>query len=369
MHDFDISKDFQDSSRVLRIASLINRIQPNRQINIMHVCGTHENALCQYGLRQLLPQWLRLVAGPGCPVCVCPTSDIDLAVRLCLEYKAIVASYGDMIKVPSKISLFEAKSYNCDVRVVYTNEDVIEIARQNPYKEVVFFAVGFETTACTTSAFLKRDLPPNISILCSHRLIPPALSFLLDIEELALDGFLLPGHVSTIIGLEGYQLLADKRKIPMTIAGFEPVDIMLGIYDLVLNICNGKWGISNTYTRAVRPMGNQTARTLMKDVFEECDAFWRGIGMIPMSGLRLKKDLSHRDAIQRFGLKLDSSLSDMSETKEGCLCGLILVGLKEPEDCPLFGKVCEPDNPIGPCMVGSEGTCHARFRNRNNYFL
>jgi hydrogenase expression/formation protein HypD len=350
---------FRNAEAVHALSRALFELKPERPVCLMHVCGTHENALCQFGLRDLLPPWLRLIAGPGCPVCICPAADIDMAVRLMLDHHAVVASYGDVVRVPARMSLAEAKSVGGDCRVVYGIDDAIGIAESEPASEVVFFAVGFETTACTTAAVLQRSLPKNFSILCSHRVVPPALEALLRMEGPGLDGFILPGHVTTVAGLQDYRALSRKCGIPMTVAGFEPADIMLAVLDLAKRAINKEAGVYNAYSRAVREEGNIHARRAMDEVFDTYDAPWRGIGAIAGSGLRIRAGLRDHDAMVRFGLRPDPAVP---ETQPGCRCGEIMLGRVEPEDCSLFAATCAPDHPVGPCMVAFEGTCHARFR-------
>jgi hydrogenase expression/formation protein HypD len=242
--------------------------------------------------------------------------------------------------------------------VTYSIADAVTLAEAEPGREVVFFAVGFETTACTTAAAVARGLPENLSILSSHRLVPPALSALLSSERLAIDAFLLPGHVSTVIGLEGY---GDAPGAPMVVAGFDAVDILAGLDALLRQLADGERTIENAYARAVKPAGNLEARRLIANVFEPVDAAWRGIGTIPGSGLALREAHASHDARVRFGAAPDPEISD---TEPGCLCGDVLLGAAAPEDCPLFGKACHPDRPVGACMVAYEGTCHARYRLR-----
>jgi hydrogenase expression/formation protein HypD len=351
---------------VRRLVESIARLDPGREIRLMHVCGTHENALCQFGLRDLLPGWLKLVAGPGCPVCVCPAAEIDLAVRLALEHQAVVATFGDVVRVPARVSLMEVKALGGDCRIVYGIDDAVALARAQPDREVVFFAVGFETTACTTAAALKRGVPENFSILSSHRLVPPALEALVASEGTALDGFILPGHVIAVAGLGDYRALAERKGLPMAVAGFEPVDLLLALEHLAtrarLRGAGGRTGgetVFNAYARLVKTEGNTAAQEAMREVFEEADAAWRGIGTIPRSGYRLRERFALHDAQRRFGMVPDPSIHD---TYPGCRCGQVLLGRVEPEDCPLFRRGCSPDNPIGPCMVAFEGTCHARYR-------
>jgi hydrogenase expression/formation protein HypD len=354
---------YRDAAAVRRLAEAIAQFDPGRQLKLMHVCGTHENALCQFGLRDLLPRWIKLVAGPGCPVCVCPAGDLDMAARLALEKGVVLATFGDVVRVPARISLMEAKARGADVRVVYGIDDAIALAQQEHGKEVVFFAVGFETTACTTAAALARPLPKNFTALCSHRLVPPALSALLATEAEALDGFILPGHVTAVAGLGDYQLLARDKAMPMAVAGFEPIDLLLAIEHLVRRARDRQRGVPekvfNGYSRLVKEEGNLEARRAMDEVFEPVDAAWRGIGTIPLSGCRVRDRFAEHDAQHRFGIKPDPDLRDVHP---GCRCGEVLLGRVEPEDCPLFGQACHPDQPLGACMVAFEGTCHARFR-------
>lgn len=365
--DFERRKEltgarFRDPAAVRALCDAIARRAPGRLLRVMHVCGTHENALCQFGLRDLLPSWLKLVAGPGCPVCVCPAADIDLAVRLGLDHGAIVTTFGDVVRVPARIALLEVKARGGDTRVVYGIDDGLRVAQENPGRQVVFFAVGFETTACTTAAALLRGAPDNFSVLASHRLVPPALEALLASEGDGLDGFLLPGHVTAVAGLADYRELAERKKVPMAVAGFEPVDLLLAIKELVERIvAPGRHAqpVFNAYGRAVAEGGNPAAREAMSTVFEPCDSSWRGIGVIPASGLRVRERYAAHDAMRRFGIAPDP---DIKDTHPGCRCGEVLLGHIEPEDCPLFRNGCNPDRPIGPCMVAFEGTCHARYR-------
>ncbi len=354
---------YRDAAAVRRLAEAVAQLDPGRELRLMHVCGTHENALCQFGLRDLLPRWVRLVAGPGCPVCVCPAADLDMAARLATEKGVVLATFGDVVRVPARISLLEARAQGADVRVVYGIDDAVKLAAQLPGKEVVFFAVGFETTACTTAAALARELPDNFSVLVSHRLVPPALAALMASEGESLDGFVLPGHVTAVAGLVEYQALASEKGVPMAVAGFEPVDLMLAVEHLARRGQEKRAGqpekIFNGYSRLVRPDGNPEARRVVAEVFEECDAAWRGIGGIPRSGQRIRERYAAHDAQRRFGVAPDPGLKDIHP---GCRCGEVLLGRIEPEDCPLFRKACHPDKPIGPCMVAFEGTCHARFR-------
>jgi hydrogenase expression/formation protein HypD len=354
------SERFRDSALVRRLAASIARRDPGRPLSLMHVCGTHENYICQFGLRALLPSWLRVIAGPGCPVCVCPAADIDIAVRLAEERRVVLAAFGDVLRVPARRSLAEARAAGADVRVVYGAADAVAIARAEPGREVVFFAVGFETTACTVAAAVAAGLPPNFSIVCSHRLVPPALAALLAAEDApAVSGFLLPGHVLTVMGTGEYEVFAHRHRLALAVAGFEPVDIMLGLDQMLAQMASGRRLLYNAYRRAVRRDGNQAARARIDQVFEVGDGLWRGIGVIPASALRLRGDFAAHDARLRFGIEPDPELR---EIQPGCSCHLVMLGKLEPEACPLFASACTPERPVGPCMVSMEGTCSARHR-------
>lgn len=350
---------FRDVESVRRLAAEIASLGPGRSVRLMHVCGTHENALCRWGLRDILPPWLKLIAGPGCPVCVCPAADIDMAVRVAADHGAILATFGDVVRVPARQTLMQAKAAGADIRVVYSISDAISIAASEPSRVVVFFAVGFETTACTTAAALTKATPNNFFVLSSHRVIPTALDALLSIPGPRLDGFLMPGHVMTVTGTKAFRDIAARFNVPMVVGGFEPVDIMLAVKELVLMVKDGRAEVGNAYTRSVRAHGNEVAITAMEKVFEVRDAAWRGIGTIKASGLAIRPELSHKDAMVRFGLQPDDTIPD---TEPGCQCGEVLLGRLEPEDCPLFSTVCNTEHPVGPCMVSFEGTCAARYR-------
>ena len=324
----------------------------------MHVCGTHENAIARHGLRQRLPAGVRVTAGPGCPVCVCPPPDIQMAAELAVEHGAVVATFGDMLRVPARLSLERARTLGGDVRVVLGAHDAVQIARQEPDRQVVMFAVGFETTSCTVAAAVVAEPPANFSLLTSHRVIPPALEALLCVEDLDLDGFLLPGHVLTVTGLEPYVPFARRSGLPAVVAGFEPVDVMLGLRDLVRLAVEERSEAHNAYTRAVLPGGNPRAQARVDRVFERADVRWRGLGTIPGSGLKLRQEYAHLDAMRRFGLQ---PATDLPDDLPGCRCGEVMVGRLDPADCPLFGSVCTPEDPQGPCMVSAEGTCRSRY--------
>ena len=330
-------------------------------VRIMHVCGSHERSVSRFGLRDLLPAGLRIVAGPGCPVCVCPLSDLAAARAAALKPGFILASYGDMLTVPGpEGSLADARALGAELRVVYSATDAVLLARANPGREVVFFSIGFETTTAPAAAILA-DLElhpqPNFSLISSNRLIPEGLDRLLAAGELAPDGLLLPGHVSAIIGSRAYGFLVDRYRMPCAIAGFEPVDILSAILEILEQILAGRPEVHNSYSRVVLPQGNVRARELMARVYEPCDAVWRGLGSLAGTGLRPRAEFSSYDALEKFGL---GSTTEPEESLDGCLCARVMVGLEEPSNCPRFGKDCLPHSPVGPCMVSDEGTCRIR---------
>jgi hydrogenase expression/formation protein HypD len=336
----------------------LHAMDAGRPLTFMHVCGTHENAIGRFGLRSLLPPWLRVLAGPGCPVCVCPPAEIDAAVRLAMDHHVVLATFGDMVRVPGRISLAEARARGADVRVVRGVHEAVTLARAHPERQVVMLAVGFETTACTTAAAVLAGPPDNFSLISAHRLIPPALHALLGLEALRLDGFLLPGHATTVTGTADYETFAVASGLPAAVAGFEPVDILLALERLAALVTQGQVAVTNAYARAVRPAGNPAARQATATVFTPVDAPWRGLGVIGASGLALRAEHRRHDALARFGLTLDATLP---ECLPGCRCGQVMVGLVEPEDCPLFDAACTPAAPRGPCMVSAEGTCRSRY--------
>jgi hydrogenase expression/formation protein HypD len=350
---------FRDAAMARGVVRELQSLQSDLPVKLMHVCGTHENAIAKYGLRDLMPSWLTVIAGPGCPVCICPASDIQMAVDLALEHDVCVTTFGDMFRVPARMSLADAKSEGGEIRIVFSVMDAIELARSRPDRQVVFFAVGFETTAVTTAAAALTDTPENFSLLVSHRLVPSALEALALTTELGVKGLLLPGHVVTVMGTEDYEVFPSKYSLPVTVGGFEPADVLLAVLSLAKMAVSGKARLDNVYTRAVKKLGNEKATQALWKVFEICDAHWRGIGLVPGTGLALRKEYSALDAIARFGLTPDLSLEEL---QPGCLCGEVMLGKSEPGECRLFGKACTPENPYGPCMVSMEGTCRNSFK-------
>ncbi|ADP76906.1 hydrogenase expression/formation protein HypD [Methanothermus fervidus DSM 2088] len=337
-----------------KITSMINEI--SRPVKIMHVCGSHEHTIMQYGIRSLLPDEVEVIAGPGCPVCCVPIEEIDECVELAKQ-GVTVTTFGDMFRVPgSKGSLADAKAEGADVRIVYGINNAVEIAK-NIDNDVVFMAVGFETTAPTTASEILTEPPENFSILCCHRLIPPVLDFLISSGEVKLDGLIEPGHVSTIIGMEPYVPISEKYKIPQVIAGFNPLDVLMAVYMILKQINEGRAEVENEYSRVVKREGNIRAQKVMKEVFKVVTKSWRGFPKVPNSVLELKKEFSEYNAREKYDIEVESK-----EDKSGCICGEILRGVARPEDCPLFRKVCTPMNPIGACMVSREGTCNIAYR-------
>jgi len=342
-----------------RIKSTAKKI--SRTVTIMEICGSHTYAIGRFGIRKLLPENIRLISGPGCPVCVTSARDVDIALYLAGLDNVIFATFGDMLRVPGAggESLQKKRAAGADVRVVSSADECIALALANPQKEIIMMGIGFETTAPTIAAVIvacrKKDIQ-NFSVFSVHKIVPPAINALLADSLLNIDGFLCPGHVSTMIGADAYKMIPDAGRAAV-ITGFEPVDILEGIWMLLQQIESRNMKVAIQYSRGVRPEGNTRAMNLLQSVFETADAEWRGLGTIPASGLNLHKDFASFDALQRFALP-DIKSSDIS----GCGCGDILRGIKLPNDCPLFKKVCTPVNPVGPCMVSSEGTCSTYYK-------
>jgi hydrogenase expression/formation protein HypD len=316
----------------------------DRDMTFMHICGTHEAAIARTGLRSLLPPNLKIVMGPGCPVCITPQGEIDGALELARR-DCIIATYGDLLRVPGTHGSLE--SCGGDVRIVQGVHKAIEIAEKTE-KEVVFISVGFETTAPTVAAGLLANPPGNFSILSCHRIVPPAMKWMLEQGEAKLHGFMLPGHVCTVAGYEEY----ERFSVPQVVAGFEPDDILLGLLMLVRQVQEGTHRVDNAYPRAVSREGNPKAMRMMYDVFAPSDVEWRGFPVIPGSGLALKKEFEQYDAQKKFGIEFKHVTKHSA-----CVCDKVLRGLCQPSDCKLFSKVCSPRTPVGPCMVSYEGAC------------
>lgn len=360
MSDIDFEA-FRDPALARKLIDAIRRHADGRTLNLMEVCGTHTVSIGRYGFRSIMPDGLKLLSGPGCPVCVTANRDIDHAIALSDLDDVIIATFGDMMRVPgSTSSLMRKKSEGRDIRIVYSPLDAIALAESNPGRHVVFLGVGFETTTPTIAATIleaeARGLP-NFSVFCAHKVTPPALRAIADDPRTRIDGFILPGHVSTITGIAPYRFLVDEYGIPGVVTGFEPVDILEGIEMLTRMIRDGSPDIVNAYRRGVSEQGNPVAREHVAAVFDATDADWRGLGTIPASGLAIKERFAPFDARKRF----DVSIEPTREPR-GCRCGDVLRGAIAPVDCPLFGRACTPEHPVGPCMVSSEGSCAAYFR-------
>jgi hydrogenase expression/formation protein HypD len=352
--------EFRRPDSIEAVLALIRR-RSHTPVRLMEFCGGHTHAAFRFGLRQLLPPTVRLLAGPGCPVCVTAPSDLDRACALAGLEGVTLTTFGDMLRVPgSRGTLQEARAEGADVRVVYSTLDALSIARANPERQVVFLAVGFETTAPSVAAAVLRAGEwglANFSVLCLHKLTPPAMRAILNAGEVELSGILGPGHVTTIIGSEAWSFLPNEYGIPCAVAGFEPLDMLMAVYALLESVEQGSPGVLNAYTRSVRPEGNPQARAFMDRVFRVAPAEWRGLGRLPESGLFLRDAFAGFDAGCRFPVPIEPA-----EEPRGCRCGEILRGRVEPPECPLFSRACRPEHPVGPCMVSGEGACAAYIR-------
>lgn len=356
------SDEFRKPEHVLRLLAMI-RNRSRRPARLMEFCGGHTHAIFKFGLRQLLPPTVRLHSGPGCPVCVTATSDLDRAIALAHLPDTIMTTFGDMMRVPASTgSLQVARARGADVRIVYSTLDALAIARANPDCEVIFLAIGFETTAPTVAAAVmkaKAERLNNFSILCLHKLTPPAMKGILNAGEIALSGVIGPGHVTTIIGLDAWTFLPRDYGVPCAVAGFEPLDIVHAIYSLVDMIERRAPGVGNAYMRSVHASGNRVAQQMIEQAFQVGPATWRGLGAIPESGLALRDEYAQFDAAVRFPVHVESSQEPL-----GCRCGQVVRGVIEPPDCSLFARACTPERPVGPCMVSSEGACAAYMQYR-----
>lgn len=361
--------EFRDGELAKQIGERIHaEANPQRAYSFMEFCGGHTHAISRYGVLELLPANVRMVHGPGCPVCVLPIGRIDLAIRLALERDAIVCTYGDTMRVPASdsLSLIKAKARGGDIRMVYSAADALAIARANPQREVVFFAIGFETTTPPTALAIRdaqREGLANFSVLCCHVLTPSAITHILESPEVRqfgtvpIDGFVGPAHVSIVIGSAPYDHFAEEYRKPVVIAGFEPLDVMQAILMLVRQVNRGAAHVENEFTRAVTHEGNLRAQALVSEVFELRPSFeWRGLGEVPYSALKIREAFAAFDAERRFDLAYQSVPDN-----KACECGAILRGVKRPTDCKIFGTVCTPENPVGSCMVSSEGACAAHY--------
>jgi len=331
-----------------------------RQINIMEVCGTHTVSIFRNGIRSILPKKLKLLSGPGCPVCVTSQGYIDIVLQLAERDDVLIATYGDMIRVPGKGGSLETKQASANVKVVLSSEDALQLAKDNPEKKVVFVAVGFETTAPATAVVVKEAAAgsvENFCILSGHKLVVPAMRALVSEKNHNIDAFLCPGHVSVIIGYRSYAEIAERFGRPCVVAGFEPMQIIEGLAEICRQLAVGKAELKSVYTAVVTEQGNTTAQKIIAECFEPADGYWRGLGKIEKSTLKLKDKYSRFDAFKKFDIT-----ETPGEDASGCRCGEVLCGLIGPTDCGLFGKSCTPETPIGPCMVSSEGVCAAWFK-------
>ena len=361
--------EFRDGELAKTLATKIAaQAEPERRYHIMEFCGGHTHAIFRYGVQDLLPENVRLVHGPGCPVCVLPVGRVDNAVELAQDKGVILCTYGDLLRVPGSrgISLLRAKAEGADVRMIYSSLDALRIAQENPEREVVFFAIGFETTTPPTAIALKQAQAlglTNFSVFCNHVLTPAAITNILESPEvrelgtIRLDGFIGPAHVSAVIGSRPFEFFAEEYRKPVVIAGFEPLDVMQAVLMLIRQLNDGRAEVENEYTRVVTREGNQKAQALVAEVFELRPSFeWRGLGSVPYSALRIKSEFAEYDSEKRF----DVTLYQGKESK-ACECGAILRGVKSPTDCKLFGTACTPETPMGSCMVSSEGACAAYY--------
>ena len=353
-------KEFKDPKLARGLVQAIGELAPE-SATLMEVCGTHTVAIARNGIRGLMPEGVRLASGPGCPVCVTSNHDIDKVIALARVPEVTIATFGDMTRVPgSTSSLLAEQAAGRSVEIVYSPLDALKLAADNPNRQIVFVGVGFETTTPLVAMAIKRAKAAglsNFTVYGAHKNRPGALEVIVADPQLKVSALILPGHVSTIIGMEPYQFLAEKYGIPGVITGFEPVDVLQGIAMIMRQLHEGRAEIEIAYSRGVMPQGNPVALAAINEVFETCTATWRGLGEIPGSGYRIREEFADFDAMRRFQ-------PDVEPTREhkGCRCGDVLRGIMAPSDCPLFRTVCTPENPVGPCMVSSEGSCAAYFR-------
>jgi len=366
-------REFRDGRAGAALARAIaTEVRPDRDYYLMEFCGGHTHAIFRYGVQDLLPGNVHLVHGPGCPVCVLAVPRLDMAIRLARRPGVILASYGDMLRVPGsrRQSLLRARAEGCEVAMLYSATEALEIARRNPDREVVFFAIGFETTTPATAVAIRQARQEglaNFSVLCNHVLTPSAIQSILDSPEVRslgtvrVDGFIGPSHVSTIIGSRPYEFFAEEYQKPVVISGFEPLDVLASIRMLIRQLNERRAAVENEFTRGVSREGNRRARGLVAELFELRPEFeWRGLGRVPYSGLRIKRAWREFDAERRFQL-----VEEPAPENKACQCPAIIRGVKKPTDCPIFATVCTPRNPIGACMVSSEGACAAYYKYRH----
>jgi len=356
-------QEYRDKDLASRLLRHIKAYE-GPEVHFMEVCGGHTMAIRKFGIPSLLPDKVHLVSGPGCPVCVSSQKFVDHAIALSKLEDVIITTYGDLIRVPgSTTTLEQRKSAGADIRMVYSTIEALKIAQDNPGKEVVFLGIGFETTAPASAAALvmaRQKKVSNFSILSAHKVMPPAMAAIVD-EEVKIDGYLGPGHVSTITGSGIFRDISDKYNLPVVISGFEPLDILQSIQMLLRQIQTGDIKVEIQYKRVVQPGGNLKARGLLDEVFTLRDDWWRGLGVLPKSGLAIAEEYSNWDTEKKFSVEIEPT-----KEPKGCLCGEVLKGITRPKECPLYEKVCTPANPVGACMVSEEGACQASYRYENN---
>lgn len=356
------TEEFRNSDRAKKVLRSLDKLTTKEWV-IMEMCGGQTHSMMKYGLDQLLPKQIEIVHGPGCPVCVTSLELIDKAIAIAQKQDVIFTSYGDMLRVPgSQGDLFSVRARGSDVRVVYSALDALYIARENPDKEVVFFGIGFETTAPANGISIlqaKRLEIRNYSVLVSQVRVPPAMEMILSSPGNRIQGFLAAGHVCAVMGTREYIPISERYHVPISVTGFEPVDLLAGIYQTISMLENQTWGVDNSYGRSVSPEGNVAARQMLSELFEPCDRNWRGIGMIPLSGWKLRPEFAEYDAEIKF-----DAVDIRSEESERCIAGSILQGLKKPFECSAFGKECTPLHPLGATMVSAEGACAAYYKYR-----
>lgn len=358
--------EYRDPGKVQSLVEELHRTV-TMPWHIMEVCGGQTHGLVKNGILDMLPDKVQMIHGPGCPVCVTPLHLIDKAIYLAQEKRVILCSFGDMLRVPgSSKSLLKAKAEGADIRILYSPLDAVRVAQENPDREVVFFAVGFETTAPANALSVVQAAKlglTNYSLLVSHVLVPPAIEAVMNDEETAVNGFLAAGHVMTIMGYQEYEPLVQRFRVPIVITGFEPVDLLQGILLAVQQLEKGEYKLQNQYSRIAHARGNESARELIGRVFEIGNQMWRGIGEIPLSGYKLRKEFQKFDADQKFSIDIQKA-----EESKDCMAGQVLKGIMKPSACPMFGRVCTPENPMGAPMVSSEGACAAYFHYASNNF-
>ncbi len=352
-----LGEAYRDKAMMGKAKALVQRLNPGRNLKFMHVCGTHEQAITRFGLRSLIPKNIEIIPGPGCPVCVTPSHEIEEVIALARKGLTVM-TYGDMLRVPSSDgSLSDTKADGSSIRIVYGVGDAVKYAREHPSEEVVFFSVGFETTVPSVAHEILKGPPENFSILVSHRLIPPMMELLLGIGDLAIEGWICPGHVATIIGSAPFEMFPKVYRMPTVIAGFEPLDILMALAMLLKQVREAKPRLDNEYGRSVKREGNPKARKEMDEVFEVASGFWRGVGMVPFSALRVRDEYSRFDARKKYNIGIKPKNDILHES-----CHLVINGKLRAQQCKLFSVECTPENPKGPLMVSYEGACNIAYR-------